>query len=129
LSNHNLSNVSTTKYAFQLEFENQSDFQKANKLREIIFNEFIIFLNEKNHIFDVDYMMQKYMRDNDITFNYFVFNSDTEQHKLSENVNYKTNHTIANIDKLPILFGNFNIANSNYDPEQLFFDINFIFKN
>lgn len=128
LSNHNLFNAKTTKYAFQLEFQNKSDFEHANELRILIFNEFIIFLREKNHIFNVDKLMQNYMDEHSITFGYYIFNQHTENNKLINKSNYKTNAIISNVDRLPILLGDFNIADSNYNEQQLFFDINFVFK-
>lgn len=126
LSTHNLFNAEVNKYAFQIEMLKKDDFVYKEGIKKIIYDNFMLFLNNKNHIFDVDKEFKEYMTNNNFSFDYFMFNQEIEKTKLLNKVNYSTKYIIRNDEMLPILFGNFNVANDKYEPQQLFFDINFI---
>lgn len=127
LSTHNLFNTKNIKYAFQIEFNNKEDFIHQKPLADLIYDNFMTFLRNKNHQFNVDLVMNKYMDDNNLRFEYYLFNSEIEKKKIDNKVNYKTPYIIGNDGNLPILYGNFYIANVDYKQEQLFFDINFVY--
>ena len=62
----------------------------------------------------------------DDTFEYTIFNQIIEENKFKEKVINPTPYIIKNDEYLPILKGNFNICDSQFNQYQLFFDINLI---
>ena len=68
------------------------------------------------------------MKENNINFEYTVFNQEIENKKIIENKEIVTNYVIKHEDKLPILRGDFDIIDSQSNKVRLFFDINIVSK-
>lgn len=125
LSSHNLFNADTTKYAFQLKLKYE-DLHHQEPLKALVFAHFRTFMNNKNHTVNIDKLFNDYMIANKIIFTYVMFNEKVEKTKLVNKSNQVTDYIITNNSSLPILYGNFDIANINYEPHRLMFDMNFV---
>ena len=69
--------------------------------------------------------MSDYMKTNNVSFEYTLFNEADEQSKLTNRTTKETSYIIKHETWLPILDGNFTIADTEFNPVQLFFDVNF----
>lgn len=128
LASHNLYNGNVNKYALQITFDSDSDKEiYSDDLKELIYIEFGKFLYNRNYILDIDILFSAFMSKNDIYFDYKLFDENTEKLKLANSLSEtKTSTTIKHTDYLPILNGNFNIADSDGNSYALFFDINIV---
>lgn len=126
LSSHNLFDGDINNFALQILFDTKDNLDKFSlDLEKKIYIEFSEFLYNKDKVFDVHSFMSKYMNDNNIKFEYSLFNEKDENEKLSNKTSKETSYVIKHEEYLPILNGNFNIADKDYNPVKLFFDINF----
>ena len=66
------------------------------------------------------------MKDNNISFNYVLFNQITEGLKILNKSDLPTSYIIKHIDTLPILKGDFNICDSTFKAYTLFIDTNLV---
>ncbi len=151
LSSHNLYNPQTNNYALQIMFDTVQDLNSYKELLEtIIYREFGKFFYIRNHSINLETLFDEFRNQYNCNFEYIVFNQLIEEKKLQQKSDIDTPyiiyHTVdgekdytlksQNNNKnyiqnnegpyLPILKGNFNICDSNYNPYKLFFDINFV---
>ena len=118
LSSHNINNSLLRKYAFQIKYNNIYEKDaNSSKLDILLYSEFSKFLYDKNHTIDIKSLFNDYMIENNIEFEYHIF-------KENFDVNDIDNYLISHIDTLPILKGDFNIAQD----IKLFTDINHVIK-
>ncbi len=129
LSTHNLFNSPVNKYAFQIKFKTIDDLNKyRSELEKIIYDKFMLFLRTRNLTVNFNKLFYDFMQKYDIIFDYYMFDNNMESLKIKNKKNYKTDYILTSDKNIPILNGNFYIANSAYEPERLFFDINFVIK-
>lgn len=126
LSSHNLFDGETTKYAIQILFENKNHVELySDELEKRIYQEFSKFLYEKDFVFDAKSWFAQFMVEKNIQFEYTIFCERDEMEKLNKRKAKETQYIIKHEDTLPVLDGSFQIATADYEPVQLFFDINF----
>ena len=153
LSSHNLYNPQTCNYALQIMFDNIQDLNNYKLLLEaIIYREFGKFFYIRNHSINLETLFENFRNEYNCNFEYILFNQLIEEKKLQQKtdidtpyiiyhtVNGESDYNLKSSDNnknyiqnnegpyLPILKGNFNICDSNYNPYKLFFDINFVVK-
>ncbi len=129
LTSHNMLDAEINKYAFQITLESQELVEKySQEIKKILYLEFSKFLYTKKHQINIELLFDKFMLDNDIKFEYTIFDKNNELEKINKNLFIKTNYIIKHIDTLPILKGDFEISDANGDKFQLFFDINVVSK-
>lgn len=126
LSSHNLFDPDTNRFAVQILFETKDAIDKwAENLEQLLYQEFAEFLYNKDKVFDVRLFMSDYMKMNNVSFEYTLFNEADEQSKLTNRTTKETSYIIKHETWLPILDGNFTIVDTEFNPVQLFFDVNF----
>lgn len=118
LSSHVTHSSNIKKYAIQIKFNDQeTKWNYQQSLAILIYSEFAKFLYDRYYKLNIDVLFHKFMNENKITFDYYVFND------LSNNEEKIIEHT----DRLPILCGDFRILsqadNQMYD---LFDDVIFV---
>lgn len=129
LSSHNLFNSDVNKFALQILFNNQYELDKFSKeLQDLIYINFGYFLYDKYYVLNLEVLFNDFMKENNINFEYTVFNQEIENKKIVENKEIVTNYVIKHEDKLPILRGDFDIIDSQSNKVRLFFDINIVSK-
>lgn len=151
LSSHNLFNPKTNNYALQITFDTKEQLVTYKELLEsLIYNEFGKFFYIRNHYINLELLFDDFKQKHECNFEYVLFNQLIEEKKIQEKTDYDTPyiiyHTvdgdkdyilksqqdnknyIQNIEGpyLPILNGNFNICDSEFNSYKLFFDINFV---
>ena len=127
LTSHNIINSKTCNFALQITLPNNNDFDfHNNNLTLLIYREFSKFLFIRSHIINLEILFNNYMEANNIIFQYVVFNQNIENDKLQNKTEIVTPYIINHTDYLPILKGNFNIVDYNYNAYKLFFDINIV---
>ena len=127
LTSHNIYDANVCKFALQLSFSTiELANQHATPLKELIYLEFSKFLYDKYYVINLETLFTNYMTQNNISFEYYVFNQIIEEQKLKEKTEQITPYIIKHDNYLPILKGNFIIADSEYNSFQLFFDINVV---
>ena len=151
LSSHNLYNPQTNNYALQIMFDSVQDLNNYKPLLEvIIYREFGKFFYIRNHSINLEVLFDNFRNEYNCNFEYILFNQLIEAKKIQQKTDIDTSYIIyhtVNGDKdynlksennnknyiqnnegpyLPILKGNFDICDSNYNPYKLFFDINFV---
>lgn len=144
LSSHNLFNPIVNHYAVQITFDNIAD--KKNHIDNItimLYEEFGKFLYVRHHEINMESLFDDYREKHNISCEYMIFNRAIEKKKLEQKTEIETpyiiRHTIdttggptsetAKFNGLPLLRGDFNICDSEYNSEKLFFDINTVVKN
>lgn len=129
LVSHNLYNSIENKFAIQLLFDNVDEMNiHQDKITHLIYLGFAKFLYDKYHQLNLELLFNDYMEKNKISFEYTVFNQEIESKKLTEKNKYITEYIIKHKNTLPILKGDFNICNIDYQPITLFSDINIVSK-
>ena len=129
LTSHVLYDLKTCKFAFQILMDNNDTLIKYNNLiQELLYIEFSKFLYIKNHIINIENLFETFMVTNNIKFEYIIFNQNTETEKIKNKIETHTEYIIKHADYLPILKGDFNICDSNFNILKLFFDINMVSK-
>lgn len=154
LSSHNLYKAKTVKYALQIMFNNQDELNKyKDEVEQLIYFEFSKFLYIRNHFINLESLFDDFREKYNIRIEYVLFNEHNEKLKfetknedlLYSNTNYIIYHTVngdrdyylksefnnknyqQNIEGpfLPILKGDFEIADEDFTPVKLFSDIHF----
>lgn len=126
LASHNLFDGEINNFAIQILFETKNDLDKFYEdLEKKIYIEFSEFLYTKNKSLDLHSFMSNYMNENNVKFEYTLFNQNDEKYKLQNKTSKETSYVIKHENYLPILNGNFEIADNEFNPISLFFDINF----
>jgi len=127
MSSHNIYDSLVCKYAFQLKFDSSINCNLyLEDIQQILYSAFSIFLYNKNHLINIDTIFETFMTNNNIKFEYSVFNEIDEQNKINS-LKYEPTSSIILHDKyLPILKGDFNICDSSFNAIKLFFDINMV---
>ena len=129
LSSHNLFDSEINKFAIQILFDTQIELEKnSSELQNLIYNNFAIFLYDKNYILNLEVLFNDFLLKNNTIFEYTVFNSNIENNKIKQKQNLLTQYIIKHDNSLPILRGDFNIADNSFNPIKLFFDINIVSK-
>lgn len=127
LTSHTINDSQTCNYAFQILFENINDKELyADKISQLLYYHFSKFFYDKYYIVNIESLLTQYMTDNNINFEYTIFNQKIEEQKLKEKSDIITPYIIKHDNYLPILNGNFIIVDSEYNAFQLFFDINIV---
>ena len=127
LASHNIYDPIICKFAIQILFNTQIDIDVYQKeLTEMLYDEFGKFLYDNHHIINLELLFNEYMKEKKIKFEYTLFNQINEQIKLTEKKNIKTDSIINSNKYLPILKGDFNICDNNFEPIKLFFDLNIL---
>lgn len=125
LSSHVLFDPDVCKYALQILFDNHDDEIAYSKtLINNIYYEFTRFFVTRDHVFNIKTFMAEFMEKYKINFEYTLFSELDEKNKLQNKKSIETNYILRHDDYLPILKGDFNIANLDYEPVKLFFDVN-----
>ena len=126
LSSHNIFDGEINRFAVQILFETKDDVDKFSEdLNQKIYMEFSEFLYNKDKVFDIHSFMANYMNSNNVKFEYTLFNEYDETQKLANKTAKETSYIIKHETHLPILDGSFSIADNEFNPVNLFFDINF----
>ena len=129
LSSHNLYSTPTEKFAIQVMFDTLEDKNNySSKLENLIYSQFGIFLNNRNHILNLELLFSNFAEENNIKFDYEIFSDKIESLKITNKSQYDTPYILKHIDTIPILKGDFNISDVDYQPVQLFSNINFVIK-
>jgi len=129
MSSHNVFDSNIVNYAFQINFDNPNDIKDhKDKLSALLYMEFAKFMYIKYHLINLETIFEKYMTDNNIRFDYSVFNSLIEADKFNTKLFIETPYVITHDNYLPILKGNFNICDTTFNQLKLFFDINIVSK-
>ena len=127
LSSHNIYDSLICKYAFQLKFDTSTNSNLyLEAIQEILYSEFSKFLYNKNHLINIENLFEIFMLNNNIKFEYSIFNEMNEKDKLNNLKYIPTSAIISHNKYLPILKGDFNICDSTFNSVQLFFDINMV---
>lgn len=125
LSSHVLYDPDVCRYAIQILFETHNDeLTYQRKLTEEIYGQFIRFFITHDFVLNFKTLIEDFMEKNNVKFEYKLFNEYDEKKKLADKNSAETSYIIRHGDALPILSGNFQIADSEYNPVDLFFDIN-----
>lgn len=130
LSSHNLVDLETNKFAIQVLFNDKKQLDKFGKLLEqSIYDEFSKFLYDNMYSINFEIFMNNFMNDNKTgSFSYTLFSEEIELLKITTKQNSLTPSLINASNKLPLLRGNFDISDDNYNPTPLFFDVNIVSK-
>jgi len=129
LTSHNLFDSLVNKYAFQITFETSQDqTNHGQAISILLYKEFSKFFYNKFHLINMELLFENYMTTNKITFDYMVFDMLIEQQKISTKQDLKTPYVISHTNYLPIISGDFKIADSDFVTIDLFFDINIVSK-
>jgi len=130
LTSHNLVDSTICKYGFQLIMSSKNDIDKFGlALQNLLYVEFTKFLFDKYHIINVELLFETFMKENNIKFDYDIFNQLIENEKIKNKTDISTSYIIKHEKELPILCGDFNICDSNFTTYKLFSDINIVIKN
>lgn len=125
LSSSNLVDSIINKFAIQILFDNLLNQQLfEEELQQIIYEQFSKFLFDKYHTINFEILFNDFMVKNAIKFEYTIFNQEIENEKLLKKSTLQTPYIINHENSLPILSGNFEICDLDYNPIKLFFDIN-----
>jgi hypothetical protein len=129
LTSHNIYDANTCKFALQIRMNTQDELLLyKDSLEVLIYKEFAKFLFIKNHIVNLELIFNNFMEENNIWFEYTIFNQVVEAQKLQNKSNIETPYIIKHDTYLPILKGDFLISDFEYKSYQLFFDINMVIK-
>ncbi len=129
LTSHVINDINTCKFAFQFIFDtNDEKTTYSEKLQELVYIEFSKFFYIKNHIINMENLFESFMVENNIKFEYIIFNQLIEAEKLTKKVETVTPYIIKHDNYLPILKGDFVICDSTFNSVKLFFDINMVTK-
>ena len=127
LTSHNIFNSEINKYAFQIKFENNENKEDySDEIKKILYLEFSKFLYIKNHQINIELLFNDFMIEKNIKFDYTIFNQLNEQIKIEKQKILNTEYIIKHNNILPILKGDFQICDSEFNTYQLFFDINIV---
>lgn len=129
LSSHNLYDSKTCKFGLQIIFNNQNekDLYK-NDVELLLYKEFGKFLYDKNNILNIEILFKTFMKTNNISFEYNIFNQIDEEEKIKNKTEIITSYIIKHDTYLPLLKGDFVICDSDFSTVNLFNDINFVTK-
>lgn len=129
LVSHNLYHSIINKFAIQILFENINELNLySGELKLMIYKQFSRFLYDKYHQINLELLLSDYMELNNIKFEYTLFNQEIENLKLVNKTKINTEYIIKHTNSLPILRGDFAICNIDYQPVNLFSDINIVSK-
>jgi hypothetical protein len=131
LASHNIFDPEICKFAFQIIFPVSDKYRESvltEKLNELIYLEFNKFLFYKKYVVNFELKFEEFMVKNDVKIEYTIFNQKIEEDKINKKLIKPTPYIIDNSKYLPILYGNFDICDSEMKTLKLFFDINIIFK-
>lgn len=129
LVSHNLFQSKVNKFGLQLLFENETELNiHKDNVSLIIYLGFAKFLYDKYHQLNIELLLSDYMESNNIKFEYTLFNQAIETQKLTNKEKFNTEYIIKHTDTLPILRGDFSICDIDYQPVNLFSDINIVSK-
>lgn len=130
LTSHNIFNAETCKYAFQITFKNSSDKETySDSIKKLLYIEFGKFLYNKAYSLNIEILFKSFMENNNVDFSYSIFNEIIEKDKITNKTDKITPYIINHTDYLPILKGDFNICDSDYNSLKLFFDINIVIES
>jgi hypothetical protein len=132
LSSHNLYDPERCNYAFQFMFDtNELAQQHTYGITNLIYGEFAKFLYNATYSINLEILFDTYKTDNNVAFDWTVFNQLIEATKISKQaITEATPYVIsAATGIMPILKGNFPIADMDFQPVQLFFDLNIVSKD
>lgn len=129
LVSHNLFPAVINKFALQIMFESITELNlHSEPIKLLIYLGFSKFLYDKYHQLNIELILSDYMETNNIKFEYTLFNQEIETHKLVDKTKINTEYIIKHTNKLPVLKGDFAICNIDYQPVNLFSDINIVSK-
>jgi hypothetical protein len=129
LTSHNLVDPVTCKFAFQLLMPDEATMEKHSlAVMKLLYAGFSTFLHKRDHVVNIDSLMSTYMQDNDVKFEYTVFNSIDESRKLDGKVDVVTSYIVSHDSYLPVIKGDFNICDAGFNAYKLFFDVNAVVK-
>lgn len=121
LSSHNIFPPITECFSFQIKFDSTDDMNKHKSAIELlIYKEFGTFLHKRQYTSYIDTLLQQYMFNNRVKFEFDIFSQSTN--------GIYTGTTIDSINYLPILSHDIKILDSLGNIFQLFSNINFITK-
>ncbi|MCK9415451.1 hypothetical protein M0Q97_02185 [Candidatus Dojkabacteria bacterium] len=127
LTSHNLNNSNINKYALQIKFDSKEIIDLySDDLNKLIYLEFSKFFFIKNHQINFELLFDTFMITNNIKLEYTLFDENNEKNKIENQKYFKTSTIIIHDDYLPILKGDFNICDYQFNTFQLFSDINII---
>lgn len=154
LSSHNLFNAQINKFALQIMFDSKDDMELYKpELEQLIYFEFSKFLYIRKHSLNLEVLFDEFKESHNMKFEYILFNELIEQKKIQNKTDIETPyiiyHTVdenkdyflksddnnknyqENIEGpfLPILKGDFDICDSEFNRYKLFFDINWTIKD
>lgn len=125
MSSHVLFDPEICKFALQIMFETHEDeIEFSKELSNQLYKEFIEFFYVRDKVFNVDTFFANFMEKYNVRMTYMLFNELDEKWKLENKSSKQTDYIISHNDYLPILKGDFNICDKDYNPVQLFFDLN-----
>jgi hypothetical protein len=129
LSSHNLFNPITNNYAVQVLFEDE-DTKLANidGVNNLVYTAFSQFLYNSSASVNFEILFDSYMTEKGIKFEWSIFSQSVEAEKIATQVaGPESPYVLSARDGiLPILRGNFPIADQNFAPIRLFFDLNIV---
>lgn len=129
LSSHNLYDAKVNKFAIQILFDTKYELDKnIVDLQNLIYTNFSKFLYDKYYILNLELLFNDFMKENNTFFEYTIFNDNIEKEKISKNQQFSTPYIIKHENYLPILKGDFDVADLDFSPVKLFFDINMVSK-
>lgn len=129
LTSHNLRHSNVNSFAIQLMMSNQQDvYQHREALEQLLYAEFAKFFYDRYYVLNLELLLTDFMTAHNTKFEYIVFSQKVEEEKILKKASVSTPYIIKHDDYLPILNSNFSIADMEYQPLQLFFDINIVAK-
>lgn len=125
LTSHNTYNSEVNKFAIQILFNNQYEVDKYTfEIENLIYVHFSKFLYDKNYQINFELVFNDFMLINNTFFEYTIFNENVESDKLTKKSELATSYIVKHDIYLPVLQGDFKISDNNFNPVNLFFDIN-----
>ncbi len=131
LSSHNLFDPDMNHFAFQFIFDTEDQrLTNMSNLKEAVYGEFAKFLWDRSYQSNFELVLSDFMKANSTNFTWSVFSQSDEATKLAIKTDGPdTPYIITGANGvLPILRGDFPVSDQNYNPVQLFFDLNIISK-
>lgn len=129
LSSHNLYSSDINKFGLQILFNTKYEQEKNEfELTNLIYKSFGNFFYDKYFILNLELLFNDFMKLNNTFFEYTIFNENIEKSKIINLKELSTPYIIKHENELPILRGDFNIADLNFSPIKLFSDINIVSK-
>jgi hypothetical protein len=129
LSSHNLFDPQTNNYALQIMFNSNDDkVAQSGNISNAIYTAFSQFLWNGSWSINLELLFNDFMTTNNVNFAWTLFNQSIEATKISSKVQGpNTPYVLSALDGvMPVLNGNFPIADQNFAAVQLFFDINIV---